>query len=367
LTRSQAVEEVLAQIDGPIVVDEVCERVLTIWPSKAKNPLSAMRSHLRQDQAGKTLVLLDAKTILPLPIAMRGVRFRIPLSRREANRGALIIHPAFDYFLPPGLDPAAVQLLDQKGQPLPARVITLHEQANTPFGKQTIEQAAFDLGDWFHIHRVRRDDHILVTIEDWTNGIFRLEHEPAKRRRSQEIERQDRELADLLFHMLEEARREVVYAYVAVPTAYARLSAPRDYPGSHWIDVVGRDPRIRYDGWAIRYSDWRSPLEQMLYEEEPAPQVAFSPARGQQVYHFKAALWHRPGLWRTIEIQGEQTLAEFDAILRDAFEHDPFDHLGGVGNWSGVGRASSSEKWMWRRWTPWVRGVGLKCTSPAWS
>jgi hypothetical protein len=329
LTRSQAVEKVLAPIDGPIPVDEVCNRVLTIWPSKAKNPLRAMRSHLRQDHAGKTLVFLDAKTILSLPVAMRGVRFRIPLSRREVKRGALIIHPAFDHFLRRELDPAAVQLLDQNGHSLPVHVITIREQADTPFGKGTMEQAAFDLSDWFRAQRARRHDSILVTIEDWTNGCFRLECERAKHCRKKEIEQQDRELADLLFGILEKAHREVIYAHVAVPTAYARMSNPRDYPGSHWIEVVSRDPRIRYDGWAIRYSDWRSPLERMLYEEEPVPQAAFSPAQGRQVYRFKAALWHRPRLWRTVEIQGEQTLAEFDAILRHAFQHDTFDHLGG--------------------------------------
>jgi hypothetical protein len=329
LTRSQAVAEVLAQIDSPTAVDEVCERVLSIWPSRAKNPLSAVRSHLRQDHAGRTLIFLDAKTILPLPIVMRGVRFRIPLSRREANRGALIIHPAFDYFLRRELDPSAVQLLDQKGHPLPLRVITIREQTNTLFGKQTLEHAAFDLGGWFQAQRVRRDDSILVTVEDWTNGVFRLEHEPAKHQRRKEIEQQDRELADLLFGMLEKARNEAIYAYEAVPTAYARLSAPRGYPGNHWIEVVGHDPRMRYDGWAIHYSDWRLPLERILHEEEPVPQAALSPAQGRQVYRFKAALWHRPGLWRTIEIQGGQTLAEFNAILRTAFEHDAFDHMGG--------------------------------------
>lgn len=329
LTRSQAVEKVLAQIDGPVTMDEICRRVLTIWPSHARNPLSAMRTHLRQDHAGRTLVFLDSKTILPLPIAMRGVRFRISLSRQEANRGALIIHPAFDYFLRHELDPAAVRLLDQEDHPLPVHLITVQEQVNTPFGRQKIERAAFDLSLWFRTQRVRRHDSILVTITDWTNGAFRLEHEPARHRRREEIEQRDRELAGLLFDMLEESHREVVYSLVAVPTAYARLSDPRGYPGSHWIDVIGGDPRLRYDGWAIRYSDWRSPLERMLYEEEPIPQAAFSPAHGQQVYRFKAGLWHRPGLWRTVEIQGEQTLAEFDAILRQAFEHDAFDHLGG--------------------------------------
>ncbi len=42
------------------------------------------------------------------------------------------------------------------------------------------------------------------------------------------------------------------------------------------------------------------------------PEESFSAAEGQQVYRFKAALRYQPGLWRTIEIQGRQTLAEFD-------------------------------------------------------
>jgi hypothetical protein len=341
LTRSQAVEQTLAQIDGPIGTDEFCQRVLAIWPSTAKNPANAMRSHLRQDHAGKTLVFLNAKTILPLPLAMRGVRFRISLDRREVERGALIMRPAFDIFLRRDIDPTAVQLLDERGRSLPIHVITLKAQIDGFFGKETMQIAAFDLGKWFRAQGVRRDDSILVTVEDWTAGRFRLECEPAKRRRKTQIEQQDRELADLLFEMLEAARHESIYAYVAIPTAYARLSDPRGYPGSHWIEVVHDDPRMRYDGWAIHYSEWRSPLDRMLYGNEPVPQTAISPAQGRQVYRFKAALWHRPGLWRRLEIQGKQTLVDLNAILRDAFEHDTFDHLGGF--WKRVRRGKGKQ------------------------
>jgi hypothetical protein len=342
LTRSQAVEQTLAQLDGPLSVDELCQRALALWPSKAKNPGSAMRSHLRQDHAGKTLVFLDDKTILPLPTAMRGLRFRISLDRREVDRGVLFIHPAFDLFLWRDLDPAAVQLLDDEGQPLPVCVITLQAQLDGLFGKQTIQVAAFDLGQWFRTQGVRRNDHILVTVEDWTAGRFRLEGEPTKRRRQPEIERQDRELADLLFDLLEAARDESIYAYVAIPTAYARLSDPRGYPGSHWIEVLARDPRMRYDGWAIHYSDWRSPLERVVYEEEKSvPRAAISPARGRQVYRFKTALWRRPGLWRILDIQGTHTLVDFDAALRDAFDHDSFDHMGGF--WKRVRRGTGKQ------------------------
>ena len=340
LTRSEAVEQVLALVDGPIAVDELCKRVLTIWPSKAKKPLPAMRNHLRQDHAGKTLVFVDDKTILPLPIAMRGVRFRIPLDRREVNRGMLIIQPAFTIFLRRELEPEAVYLLDQQGRSLPVRVITVREQVDTPFGKQPTRYTAFDLKDWFRTQRIRRNDCLLVTIEDWTEGRFRLEHEPAKRRHKTEIERKDRELADLLFGLLENTRYESIATHIAVPTAYARMPDPHGYPGSHWLEVVQCDERMRTDGWAILYSDWRSPLERMLSEEkESSSKTGFSAAQGRQVYRFKAALWHRSGLWRTIEILGEQTLAEFDAILRSAFEHDSFDHLSGF--WKRIRRGKS--------------------------
>jgi hypothetical protein len=139
--------------------------------------------------------------------------------------------------------------------------------------------------------------------------------------------------------MLENSRYEAIRISNAVPTAYARLSDPHGYPGSHWLEVVQRDERMRTDGWEIRYSDSRSPFERMLLEEESISETSFPAAQGRQVYRFKAALWHRASLWRTMEIQGQQTLAEFDAILRDAFDHDFSDHLSGF--WKRVRRGKS--------------------------
>ncbi|MCL0034476.1 hypothetical protein M1N22_02095 [Dehalococcoidia bacterium] len=47
----------------------------------------------------------------------------------------------------------------------------------------------------------------------------------------------------------------------------------------------------------------------------------------EKVYVFKVALKHRRGLWRRIEIKGNQRLADLDWLIRDAFNHDTFDHL----------------------------------------
>ncbi|MFQ6057870.1 MAG: hypothetical protein ACE5MB_03190 [Anaerolineae bacterium] len=340
ITLREAVGEILAQLDGPISLDEFTERILALWPSKAKNPRASIRNHLRWEGVGKTLVFLDRQTIVPLHVAMRGVRFRIPLSRQEVKRGVLIIDPSFHYFLRREIPHQDVHLLDASGRLLPTRVVTLKQKVKTILEPFTRELPAFDLGDWFRAHRVRRNDSILVTVEDWGAGRFRLEHEPARRRRHQEIERKNQELADLIFEMLEAARDEYVFAEAAVTTAYARMSDPRGYPGDHWVEVITRDPRMRWDGVAIRYSDYRSLLERVLLGEEERGfrEKSFSPAQARQVYRFKAALRYRPGLWRRIEIQGGQTLAEFDMILRDTFQHDPFDHLSGF--WKRVRRGT---------------------------
>ncbi|MBC2702435.1 MAG: plasmid pRiA4b ORF-3 family protein [ANME-2 cluster archaeon] len=47
----------------------------------------------------------------------------------------------------------------------------------------------------------------------------------------------------------------------------------------------------------------------------------------EKVYMFKAALKHRKKSWFYIEIMGNQTLGDFDYIMREAFKHDIWDHL----------------------------------------
>jgi hypothetical protein len=317
-----------------VSIDEVAKRILTMYPSRAKNPLTSVRSTLRLEHAGKTLVFLDRQTLVPLHVAMQGVRFRIPLTREEVDRGVLCIDPAFDCFRRQGVSPRDMQLLDAAGGPLASRVGTLTQRVKGPLGSFTQETPAFELGAWYRDHRVHHDDSVLVTIENWQHGRFRLEHEPASQRRQQDIERKNQELADVLFAMLEDARNEQLFAHQAIPTAYARLSDPRGYPGDHWIEVIANDARMQWDGLSIHYSDFRSPWDEMLRFAQPAehhdpPQESYTPAEAIQVYRFTAALWHRPQIWRRLEIQGGQTLADFDAILREAFRHDTVDHLGG--------------------------------------
>lgn len=47
----------------------------------------------------------------------------------------------------------------------------------------------------------------------------------------------------------------------------------------------------------------------------------------EKVYVFKVALKHQKGLWRRIEIKSNQTLGNFDQIIRDASNYDTWEHL----------------------------------------
>ena len=72
-----------------------------------------------------------------------------------------------------------------------------------------------------------------------------------------------------------------------------------------------------------------------------------------KIYVFKVALKYRKGLWCRIKIKGDQTLGDFDHIIRDAFNHDSYDHLseffrgqwpqGGLGEIYPLGGESSAE------------------------
>jgi len=145
------------------------------------------------EHPGQTRAFLDRQTVLPLRLAVQGVRFRILLTRQEATQGVLCLEPAFQYSRPQKMAPQDMQLLDAAGRPIAVRAFTQ-------------EVPAIEIGDWYRTHRIRRNDSILVTIEDWERGCFRLGHEPANRRRQQDIVHQNQELAKRLFDMIEAAR-----------------------------------------------------------------------------------------------------------------------------------------------------------------
>ena len=347
ITQAEAIHRIATQMDKPMNLDDFINRVLEIWPSRAKNPQASIRQTIRDYHLGKDLLFLDEKTLITMQQAMAGIRFCIPLTRQEINRGWLFVYPAFQFMKQHEVAAEDFHLEDNKGQTIPVNPVAVKNKIKTIFGVQEDEQMAFDLDWWYKKHKLRRGDSLQATILNWERGHFRLQ--PASFRTRQqhdaEIQQQNQAFADHLFQALENARYEYIWGEVAIPTAYLHLKEENDYPPDHWYEILEKDPRMRWMGTEIRYADWSSPLEN-LFSDNSSPTTPstfstkhLSKEQKTQVYRFKASLWNRKGLWRRIEIQGGQTLADFDQVLRDAFEHDTFDHLSGF--WKLIRRGQS--------------------------
>jgi len=321
----EALRRVIAELDGPIPREEFYRRVLAIKPSRAKKPTASIQSALCYGKTRRGLVTLDKDTYAPLQMAIQGIRFRIPLEQLEVNRGVLFVRPGFEPFL--SRKAAEAVLLDEQGQRLPAPVVSIKQERKSPLGTYTSEWETFDLAAWLRAHKARRDDSVLLTLLNWQEATFQLAHEPYQRRQEQLITQQNQALADMLYTLMEDTVDERIDADEAVLTAYARLPAVRDYPGDHWLLVVDTDLRMRNTGYEIVPKDFRLPFERMLFGEEAVRELPFSSQEGKQVYRFKATFKGSKLPWRQIEILGNQTLIQLDSVMRDAFEHDPMDHL----------------------------------------
>jgi hypothetical protein len=325
-TRKLLIQQILAGLDGLTPRDDVEKRILQQWPSSAKNPRQSIRDALRWDHLGRDYVLLDAVTILPIRLALQGVRVRIRLERGEVQQGVLIVYPAFEYFL--SRKPDEAPFVDARDQPLSTRVVRYTQEVEDLLGgRQKVQVAAFDLAKWFRTQRVRAKDDVLVTVLDWETAHFRLEHEPTQQRHEDVIAQQNRALADIFYALLEETYDERLSTWVAVPTVYARLPTARDYPGDHCRIVLEQDPRMRVEPSQILPADQLLPFEQMFEDEETVAvrEQPFTREQGQQMYRFKASAYGKRE--RIIEIQGKHTLADWDNILREAFDLDRLDHL----------------------------------------
>jgi hypothetical protein len=347
ISKTEAIHQVAAQMDKAMNLDDFINRALEIWPSYAKNPQASVKQTIRDEHLGKDLLFLDENTLIPMQQAMAGIRFRIPLTRQEINRGWLFIYPGFQFMNQREVTAEDFYLEDDKGQTIPFNPVTVKNKIKTIFGVQEYEQTAFDLGQWYEKHKLRRGDSLLITILNWERSHFCLQPESSRTRQQHEaeIQRQNQALADHLFRALENARFEYIWGQVAIPTAYLHLKDANAYPPDHWYEILEKDPRMRWTGVEIHYADWSSPLENIFNDvSSPTTQSTssikyLSKEQKNQVYRFKAFLWHRKGLWRRIEIQGGQTLADFDRALRDAFEHDTFDHLSGFWKLTRRGRS----------------------------
>jgi len=331
-TYDQVIENILREASAPMSVLDLAQKISAARPSTAKDPVKAAKQKIRE-AVGRQLVYLDSNTIVPLQIAWQGVRFRMDLSREEVNKGFFDVGIALSFYLPSGFNLANLRLVDMDGQAIKFKVNAVKKKVKGIFG--TSEETFYycHISEWLRARKFDPKDHLLFTILDRENGVLKMEHEPYKQINAKLLESRNRLLADILCELLENSPHERIFLSEALPTAYARLPEKDGYPPYHWIMLLSNDERMETSGWDIVYRDGEESILDALFEEisgskPKPPKKSISKEQKEQVYRFKAELKHRSKIWRMIEIQGKNTLSDFNRILVDVFDHD-FDHLGG--------------------------------------
>lgn len=104
---------------------------------------------------------------------------------------------------------------------------------------------------------------------------------------------------------------------------------------NYWPAEAGYVPESVSTTLSVPLAGRRVEVE-LRYPAELAEMEEEQQTMESQVYRFKVQLRYRKRRWHRIEILGSQTLADLDAIIREAFKHDPFDHLAGF--WLAGGR-----------------------------
>jgi hypothetical protein len=311
-----AIDKVIAKMTGIMSRKEIVDAVLKLYPSKAKDPASSIMNDLRWR---KEIVALGNGQYARAAYVLDGARFRIKVSEEDLALGKLQpdgFHP-FDQVLPS----LASRFVSTDGEEIPvvkkpldvsrltdeqlhAMVVSLGEAAlrdplrllGLPlFGAPVNEEEEEELDEaellarakallqeklaqeverhdftaFFQTHKVRAGDALLVTMKP-AEQTYIFTHEPAAQANTALIAARDAELREFIHHAIKRHQRED--ARDVVLRAYGNLAWLKEYPGSHWVEVVEQDDELRLiqtlgSHWEIASIDFRMMFDMLGVDE----------------------------------------------------------------------------------------------------
>ncbi|HEU5013080.1 MAG TPA: hypothetical protein VFT66_11140 [Roseiflexaceae bacterium] len=262
ITIGSILQELAGQYHGAVAEREVYDQVLARRPSQAKDPYASIRQQIRYQAPSFGWVRLGGGEIMPLHVALRGLRFRL-IPSDEEFAGDMIARWAMRPFWPFGQ--GDVRFEDAREQPIHTREAAL-PQGQGLFG--TISSPALQVGDWFKRTGFEPGDSIIVTITSTQPLTFRLEREPAGKFRASAVAAQEQALLDGLVEWVKRSNgRGLSQPEDGVLGLYARAPWRTEYPGRPWQQLVAADGRLRIiEGDLIAEGDYRSPFESLMGE-----------------------------------------------------------------------------------------------------
>lgn len=248
------------EIAQPISERDLFHAVLTRRPSKAKQPFASIREQLRSDAARLGWVLLGDGQVMPLRVALNGLRFRVPLPADTVEQEAVAM-AAFRPFITASIAPETVQFVDAAHQPIPTRIGSM-PQGEGLFGDVTAP--AFLLDGWLASHHARPGDSLLVTVIETAPLTLMLEHEPASAFAAPAVAAQDAALRDALVRRVAASTAPLTLEDAILPI-FAVAPWRTAYPGQPWQQVIASEPRLRVladDAFVL--SSYRHPASRLL-------------------------------------------------------------------------------------------------------
>src|SRR5262249_52062909 len=122
---------------------------------------------------------------------------------------------------------------------------------------------------FYQKYQVQTGDWLIVTIKP-NERVYVFEHEPASKVRESLIQQRDREISGFIHKAIKRKKRED--AREIIFQAYGNLAWLKEYPSSHWQEIVEKDDglrlrRITPDYWEIASIDFRSMFDMLDVDE----------------------------------------------------------------------------------------------------
>jgi len=224
-----------AEYDGPVEERRVLEQVLERRPSSAKNPYATIRERLRWDGLMLGWLRLNRRELIPLRIAMHGLRFRCVPRACDVEAGLLPLAHLQPFA---GLRGADLTLRDPAGRPMALVEPTEAERGG-------LSMPSFDLGAWYARERFAPGDSILVTAVSADPLTLQIEREGAAEFRPAAVASQDAELLDAIVEKVSRSNVALLPCDEVVLPVFAAAGWRTGYPGSPWQLLVTRDGRLQ--------------------------------------------------------------------------------------------------------------------------
>jgi hypothetical protein len=223
------------EYDGPVDERRVLERVLERRPSSAKNPYATIRERLRWDGLTLGWLRLNRSQLVPLRIALQGLRFRCIPRQRDLDAGLLPLAHLQPFA---GLRNYACALRDSAGTAMAFVDLDVERGRDATL-------PAFDLRSWYARVGFEPGDSIVVTIASAEPLVLQIEREAQGEFRAAAVAAQDSELVQTIIERVRRSQAALVPCDEVVLPVFATAPWRNAYPGSPWQHLIMRDGRLQ--------------------------------------------------------------------------------------------------------------------------